>query len=776
MSFRNKIILINTVVFLIFVGSFIYISINLVKNNYDSQLDSIKSGIIGQNTKLVETFVKSQDALLEDQSNFITEEIKYLTLVFESSCMEGYPELNSIESNLSCINSVATDYIKNISVVDMNNNIEVSLTGDQSSLIAEYIAEHTRLWNSEKALKFKIVENENVVNFYVLQPIEKHPNHFIKFELDLDIFSKSLSFDSLDAYNYRFLLVDDKGYVVTSNVDKKILNLLSSSNFEGGNDSTLKNYILNQSSGFFSIDSGDGMYNVIHRKNKAMNWQIILVTPESHLHSSYVSTRDLLLSSDNLLVEKIVLVASFLFFLFLFLIYITVSKTFKPVKKLINQADYLKSRDFKNAMKVLCHNGDEIELLSRAYSEAGGTIKLLIEDLEEKVRIRTEQYELAAQEALIATKNKSTLLSNVSHEIRTPLNAIIGYTHILRKEKFISKYEHELEGITTASIMILDIVNDLLDFERLDSVNYTLNKKKVDLGIILRDIERTFIPLAHQKDLEFDVCLNGIDNENQLFIDHLRFQQALANIISNAIKFTDIGRILLEVRLDMVDGKEMVVFSVSDTGRGIKKEYIKSIFNSFEQLNQEDKQFGFGLGLAITKALIGLMEGELIVESEFGKGSVFRVCLPIEIMTPSNINSEKASTPRDIDISPPTHDLIGLKALVVDDVEFNREILQYHLSEQGVECICAIDGFDALAALTLTSFDVILTDVSMPNMGGIELANRVKADYPGVPIIAVTARATIQDEEKMSHHFNSYITKPIDQSELIRTLLLTLES
>ncbi|HGY9594684.1 TPA: hybrid sensor histidine kinase/response regulator [Vibrio campbellii] len=774
MSFRNKILLINAVLFLLFVGLSVYGSIQFVKGSYNNQLDSIKSGIIGQNTKLVETFVQSQDALLEEKADFILEEVSYLSLTFEASCVRGYPALELIGENLKCVNQVATDYIKSIAFIDSAKNIEITLNPDGSTSIQQYLPDHTTLWSSDDAYKYKIVKDGKVNQFYILRPMQGYPDVLLKFELDLNIFAKSLSFEGLDSAQYRFLLVDEEGHFIASNWEDSFLYFMNSNISISGDSYPLRNYVFSDNANSFTVTSPNNEnYNIIYRKNKAMGWRMLLITPESYLHSSFVSTRDLLLSSDNVLVEKIVFSSVLLFILFLALIYITVVKTFRPVNDLIQQANFLKVHDFNNAMDVVYHNGDEIEVLSQAYSDAGKTIKNLVEGLEREVKIRTDQYEKAAEEALDATKKKSTLLSNVSHEIRTPLNAIIGYLHILKKERCSTECDHELEGIKMASHTILDIVNDLLDFERLDSVNYTLHPKHVPINKIIRDIEKTFSPLAAQKSIHLSVMAKELSSAHQIYVDELRFQQALSNLITNAIKFTDLGEIEVTVSTDSVQDHPMVVFAVRDTGRGIHKEDLESIFNSFEQANKEDKQFGFGLGLAITKAIVTLMDGLLVVESEPEVGSVFKICLPIEVLTHNVISVDKCDVKDEL---PETvnESFVGIKALVVDDVEFNREILQYHLNEQGIECRTAIDGVDALERLEKESFDVILSDVSMPNMGGIELAQKSKLVFPDVPIIAVTARATVQEEETMRHYFDNYITKPIDETELITALSITL--
>ncbi|UMM01751.1 hypothetical protein MKR81_09165 [Vibrio campbellii] len=187
MSFRYKILTINASLFF-FVGLFVYGTTQYVKGSYDNQLDSIKSGIIGQNTKLLETFVQSQNALLEEKADFILEEIKYLSLVFQSSCVHGYPTLEHIGESLNCINETATDYINNISFIDLSKNIQISLEENGSTSIVRYLSKQSPLWASENAFKYKTVEDKVTKKFFILQPISGFPNVLLKFELDLGIF------------------------------------------------------------------------------------------------------------------------------------------------------------------------------------------------------------------------------------------------------------------------------------------------------------------------------------------------------------------------------------------------------------------------------------------------------------------------------------------------------------------------------------------------------------------------------------------------------------
>jgi signal transduction histidine kinase len=313
------------------------------------------------------------------------------------------------------------------------------------------------------------------------------------------------------------------------------------------------------------VVSGEkGVFNVTFVQNRQTGWRLILVTPEHVIRSSYATTKELVLSGDNSLIKRLFFAYILLLSLFLAINSIAVNKMLKPISKLIAQAKYLKQRDFNKSRHTVYSNGDEIEQLSKAYSEAGVQIQNLIEGLEYKVEERTKQYEVAAQEASEANRQKSVLLSNVSHEVRTPLNAIIGYTHMLTHSKHFDDHSHQLNGISSASNTILGIVNDLLDFERVKAASYSLNPKCLSVMNLMSEIENTFLPLSESKQLSLDIICN-VDASTTLMIDELRIKQAISNIVSNALKFTNKGGVTIEVSTN----DKAFNISVSDTGIGI---------------------------------------------------------------------------------------------------------------------------------------------------------------------------------------------------------------
>ncbi|WP_186171982.1 hybrid sensor histidine kinase/response regulator [Vibrio chagasii] len=759
MSFKNKIIFVNAAILVLFVVLLTYFASEIVQGSSQNQFEEIKDSITGNNQKLLLAFVKAQSSGLDKEVELITEEVDHVALDFTHDLGNGSGNEALRNKQLAYINTGLKPFIKEVRFIDTNRNQEVSII--ESGIVSRSVFVDLSQMNQYKGLYIdKEVDGGVVSNFSIYIKLEDSNESLLRFDIDLEYFSRSLTFENMiDDFQYRYFLVDDSGKLVATNLKQSTELLMSTSVFDKEVRKSAVNYIMSHDTGSFAVNSLSGIYNVTFLKNSLTKWRLILVTPEHVTRSSYVTTKELVLSGDNLLLQSLLFAYFILLGLFLVINSIAVNKMLMPISKLIAQAQYLKQRDFNKATHVVHSNGDEIEQLSKAYSEAGVQIKNLIEGLEYEVEERTKQYEVAAREASEANKQKSMLLSNVSHEVRTPLNAIIGYTHMLAHGKYVDAHSHQLNGISSASNTILGIVNDLLDFERVKAENYSLNAKCLSILNLINEIENTFLPLSESKQLSLDIVCN-VDASTTLLIDELRIKQAISNLVSNALKFTNKGGVTIKVSTD----DKAFNISVSDTGIGIPTDKLDTVFNSFEQVNREDQQFGFGLGLAITKTIVELMNGRLQVESELGVGSTFVITLPaLEVMNvfecSNGIVEQNYNVGQGLDC-------INKKALIVDDVEFNREILEFHVNALGFECMTANDGLAALALVSEHDFDVVLTDLSMPVMDGIELASELEKRKPSLPIIAVTARATMQEESRMKQYFSCYLTKPLNPNDL----------
>lgn len=759
MSFKNKLVFTNAAILVLFVALLTSSAIEIVRLSSQSQFQDIKESITGNNKKLLLTFVKAQSVSLDKEVELITEEIKHIAVDFARYYVGEQKNEATRNKLLVSINTRLKPFIEKVSFIDIESSEEVSIT--KNGIVARpTFIDLSSMIPYKNFYIYKETKGLSVTQFSIYARPEHWDKALLKIDIDLDSFSGSLTFENMiDEFEYRYFLVDDSGKLIASNLQQNANQFMSENVLDEQTQRSVASYVMSNDLGSFVVNGLKGYFNVTFVRNKPTGWRLILVTPEHVIRSSYATTKELVLSGDDSLLKRLFLNYAVLLGLFLVINSITVNKMLVPISKLIEQAKHLKRRDFNSATRTVYNTGDEIEQLSKAYSEAAVQIQNLIEGLEYKVEERTKQYELAAQDASEANNQKSVLLSNVSHEIRTPLNAIIGYTHMLTHSQHFTFQKHQLNGISSASNTILGIVNDLLDFERIKAESYSFNLKCLSVMTLINDIEMTFLPISESKQLSLDVIFN-VDTSTTLMIDELRLKQAISNIVSNALKFTKVGGVTIEVTAD----SKAFDITVSDTGIGIPKDKLDTVFNGFEQVNQEDQQFGFGLGLAITKTIVELMNGTLRVESKLGVGSTFVISLPaqevMDVFECSHNDAEQAYNVKD------RLEWGNKRALIVDDVEFNREILEFHLKEMGFDCMVASDGLEALTLASEHDFDVVLTDISMPVMDGIELASELEERMPSLPIIAVTARATTQEESRMNQYFSCYLTKPINPSDL----------
>ncbi|RYU54750.1 ATP-binding protein [Aliivibrio finisterrensis] len=769
MLFKNRILMYNALVLILFVTLIMLMSLNVIKEHSESQFLSIKESIVSYNKKLLTTFIQSQNSNLSKEIKLINIEAKYLAYTFEHVSMKKVKTNNVwISDTLSEVFENRPKYIKAIEYIDISSDI-IHRFDDNGYKTNPFKFIRSNFLEKQKLYVVRDDNSHNIKRVYFYEQLTNIKQGVIAIDIELNQFIESLGIQNLDDnFDFTYFLMDENINLITSNPeefsDNKVMN-----NYLYNLNEDIKEKIKDKKTGVISIEINECLYNLTFNVNYKTGWYVFLVTPESVINSSYSSIKSYLLSSDDKLINYFILLILTLLFVFLFINSMVMKNLISPMNKLILQARALRDQKYDKAMIKIENKGDEIEGLSYVFSEASSTIKTLIEDLEKKVEERTLQLEKVSQKANEANKKKTIFLSNVSHEIRTPLNAIIGYTEILKENNGIgNKNNRYFNGISNASHTILCLVNDLLDLERIKTDNYELKYKKVKLIKILKDIESIFLPLSIEKGLLLTINTDDVPNSLDIIIDELRFKQALSNLISNAIKFTYTGYVKLEVDINQSDS---VLFKVIDTGIGIPEHQLLNIFKNREQVNVEDQQEGFGLGLAITNTILTLMKGNLFVESKLDQGSIFTIELPKETVVNDisyplfNIEEKRCAK----------KDFSNLRALVVDDVEFNREILQFQLESFDIKCTLAESGIEAISAIEISDFDIIFTDISMPIMDGVELSKTLKSMNIHTPIIAVTARATVQEESKMNDFFDYYITKPIDKHQILSGLCCALD-
>ena len=409
-------------------------------------------------------------------------------------------------------------------------------------------------------------------------------------------------------------------------------------------------------------------------------------------------------------------------------------------------------------------------------------------EAEEKKRLldnekrKTELEKKRVDELKKIDKLKDEFLANTSHELRTPLNGIIGLAESLKDGaagNLSNKAMDNLDMITNSGKRLSHLINDILDFSKLKNKDLILSMQPVDLHSVVQVILRLSEPLIDGKKLRL---INEIDPNIPLIeADENRLQQIFHNLIGNAIKFTREG----EIRVSATAQDAFMEVSVSDTGIGIEEEKFESIFNSFEQGDGSTirEYGGTGLGLSVTKQLVELHGGQINLESEIGKGSVFSFTMPLSKTKrrkqdqPALSDNEmvgsldKGPNAKDIETSETVSETTGKRILIVDDEPVNRRVLENHLKLAGYSIVEASSGKEALNILeTEAPFDLVLLDIMMPGMSGFEVCEKIRIKYltSELPVVMLTAKNRVSDlVTGFSAGANDYLTKPFSKNELL---------
>ena len=383
------------------------------------------------------------------------------------------------------------------------------------------------------------------------------------------------------------------------------------------------------------------------------------------------------------------------------------------------------------------------------------------------------QLEKAKQYAEDLLHSREKMMLTISHDIRAPLSSIIGYIDLLLRRHPDERQQYYLDNMSGSASHILSLVNDLLDFHRLESGKMEIQRVAFSVSALFNEIFTSFRPIAESKDLTFVLNLKEEGTEKLYIGDPIRIRQIVGNLLSNALKFTREGRVVMVVSINaLADNSALLNVLVSDSGPGIPPEEQERIFGEFTRLSATEKAEGFGLGLSITRKMTVLMGGNLSLKSVVGQGCDFTIELPLTVADVQvlPVAEEEAVS------EPELPSFVGrdVYCLLVDDDPLQLALTEEYLRQNHVEVSSCTDPFSVVALLQKTSFDAVITDIQMPGMDGYQLLESIRnSGIPGtenLPVIALSASVENEHDHYLESGFTGFLNKPFMARQLITLL------
>ncbi len=421
----------------------------------------------------------------------------------------------------------------------------------------------------------------------------------------------------------------------------------------------------------------------------------------------------------------------------------------------------------------------------KGFSEDFPVFVYTVQDINEDMHRLLQQENIIAaveeknQQLDSINKAKTVFISNMSHEIRTPINAVLGMDEMILREATDDNIRSYAYDIKNAGKMLLSIINDILDYSKIESGKMEIIPVEYQLSTLIHDVNNLISVKIKEKDLVFDLDIDP-KLPSTLFGDEVRIKQVLINILTNAVKYTEKGNVTLSIRCEHTDKENANLYvKVQDTGIGMKKEDMKNLFNQFQRLDEKRNRHieGTGLGMSIVVSLLEQMNSKLEVDSVYGQGSTFSFVLPQKVIDDTPIKDFEAAKQIQLrkKVCKPLVHAPNAHILGVDDNRVNLTILKGLLKQTNVQFDYVLSGKDCLKKIADTHYDLIFLDHLMPEMDGIETIDHIRkmgAEFENLPVIALTANVVSGAKERyMNAGFSDFLEKPIVPKKLEETLI-----